>query len=298
MEKLLFTGGTGFLGRNIKPILDKNYEVTTIGIMDADMIKANFVSDIPQLPERYDIVLHAAGKAHIYPKTDAERQAFYDVNLKGTIHLCDALEKVGLPKAFIFISTLNVYGDEPGNMNTENDRPLVGSSPYADSKIQAEKYLTEWCKKKNVVLTILRPALLAGKGAPGNLGAMINGIRTGAYLSIAGGKAKKSVLMVDDIAHLVPLVAEKGGVYNVCDDHNPSFGELEATIAKQLGKRKPINISYWMAKCLALVGDVFSFFPINSARLEKIVTSDTWSNEKAKRELGWKPMDVLENYKI
>lgn len=298
MEKLLFTGGTGFLGRNIKPILDKNYEVTTIGIMDADMIKANFVSDIPQLPERYDIVLHAAGKAHVYPKTEAERQAFYDVNLKGTIHLCDALEKVGLPKSFIFISTLNVYGDEPGNMNTEDERPLMGSSPYADSKIQAEQYLTEWCKKNNVVLTILRPALLAGKGAPGNLGAMINGIRTGAYLSIAGGKAKKSALMVDDIAHLVPLVAEKGGVYNVCDDHNPSFGELEGTIAKQLGKRKPINIPYWMAKCLALVGDVFSFFPINSERLEKIVTSDTWSNEKAKRELGWQPMDVLENYKI
>ena len=298
MEKLLFTGGTGFLGRNIKPILDKNYEVTTIGIMDTDMIKANFVSDIPQLPERYDIVLHAAGKAHIYPKTEAERQAFYDVNLKGTIHLCDALENAGLPKAFIFISTLNVYGDEPGNMNTEDDRPLVGSSPYADSKILAEEYLTKWCKKNNVVLTILRPALLAGKGAPGNLGAMINGIRTGAYLSIAGGKAKKSVLMVDDIAHLVPLVAEKGGVYNVCDDHNPFFGELEATIAKQLGKRKPIIIPYWMAKCLALVGDVFSFFPINSARLEKIVTSDTWSNEKAKRELGWQPLDVLENYKI
>lgn len=298
MEKLLFTGGTGFLGRNIKPILDKNYEVTTIGIMDADMIKANFVSDIPQLPERYDIVLHAAGKAHIYPKTEAERQAFYDVNLKGTIHLCDALEQVGLPKTFIFISTLNVYGDEPGNMNTEDDRPLVGCSPYADSKIQAEEYLTKWCKKNNVILTILRPALLAGKGAPGNLGAMINGIRTGAYLSIAGGKAKKSVLMVDDIAHLVPLVAEKGGTYNVCDDHNPSFGELEATIAKQLGKRKPINIPYWMAKCLALVGDVLSFFPINSARLEKIVTSDTWSNEKAKRELGWQPLDVLENYKI
>lgn len=298
MEKLLFTGGTGFLGRNIKPILDKTYNVTTIGIMDADMIKANFVTGIPNLPERYDIVLHAAGKAHIYPKTEAERQAFYDVNLKGTIHLCEALEKVGVPKAFVFISTLNVYGDKPGNMDTEDERPLVGDSPYADSKIKAEQYLTEWAKKHNVTLGILRPSLLAGKGAPGNLGAMINGIRTGAYLSIAGGKAKKSVLMVDDIAHLVPLVAEKGGIYNVCDDHNPSFGELEATIAKQLGKRKPISIPYCMAKCLALVGDVFSFFPINSKRLEKIVTSDIWSNEKAKRELGWKPMSVLENYKI
>ena len=203
-----------------------------------------------------------------------------------------------MPKAFVFISTLNVYGDEPGNMDTEDSRPLVGSSPYADSKIKAEEYLTEWCKKNNVILGILRPSLLAGKGAPGNLGAMINGIKTGAYLSIAGGKARKSVLMADDIAHLVPLVAAKGGVYNVCDDHNPSFGELEATIAKQLGKRKPLSIPYWMAKCLALVGDVFGSFPINSQRLKKIVTSDTWSNEKAKRELGWQPMDVLKNYKI
>ena len=298
MEKLLFTGGTGFLGGNIKPLLDERYEVTTIGITDADMIKSNFVTGVPTLTECYDIVLHAAGKAHIYPKTEAERKAFYDVNLTGTAHLCDALEKAGVPKAFVFISTLNVYGDEPGTMDTEDSRPLVGSSPYADSKIKAEAYLTEWCKKNNVILGILRPSLLAGKGAPGNLGAMVNGIKSGAYLSIAGGKARKSVLMADDIANLVPLVAAKGGVYNVCDDHNPSFGELEATIAKQLGKRKPLSIPYWMAKCLALVGDVFSSFPINSQRLKKIVTSDTWSNEKAKRELGWQPMDVLKNYKI
>ena len=299
MKKLLFTGGTGFVGRNIKPLLDKTYEVTTIGIMDADMIKANFVKDIPNLPERYDIVLHAAGKAHVYPKTEAEKKAFYDVNLTGTIHLCEALEKTGVPNAFIFISTLSVYGGEVfGNMDSEDSKPLIGDTPYADSKIKAEEYLTNWCKEHNVILGILRPSLLAGKGAPGNLGAMVNGIRTGAYLSIAGGKARKSVLMVDDIAHLVPLVAEKGGVYNVCDDHNPSFGELESSIAKQLGKRKPINIPYWMAKRLALIGDVFSFFPLNSNRLKKIITSDTWSNEKAKRELGWRPMDVLENDKL
>ena len=298
MEKLLFTGGTGFLGANAKPILDKMYEVTTIGITDKDELKANFVTEVPVLPCKYDIVLHAAGKAHVYPKTEAEKKAFYDVNYIGTIHLCDALEKVGVPKAFIFISTMNVYGSKPGNMDTEDSRPLVGDSPYSDSKIKAEDFLTRWCKMNHVTLAILRPALLAGTNAPGNLGAMVNGIKTGKYLSIAGGKAKKSILMAEDIANLVPLVAEKGGIYNVCDDYNPSFGELEASIAKQLGKRKPISIPYWMAKCLALVGDVFSFFPINSSRLEKIVTSDTWSNEKAKKELGWKPMDVLKNYKI
>ncbi len=39
MDKLLFTGGTGFLGKNIRPILDKMYKVTTCGITSSDMIK-------------------------------------------------------------------------------------------------------------------------------------------------------------------------------------------------------------------------------------------------------------------
>lgn len=297
MEKLLFTGGTGFLGRNVKPKLDQHYEVTTCGITPDDMIRANLAKEVPVLPHKFDIVLHACGKAHVVPKTEAEIQAFYDVNYTGTIHLCDALEIVGVPKALIFISTISVYGDVAGSNSTE-ETPLRGDSPYADSKIKAEQYLTGWCDKHGVTLGILRPSLLAGIGAPGNLGAMVNGIKTGKYLSIAGGKAKKSILLAEDIANLVPLVSDKGGVYNVCDDYYPSFSELEASIAKQLGKRKPMSIPYWMAKCLALIGDVFNSFPIDSSRLNKIVTSDTWSNEKAKRELGWKPMDVLENYRI
>lgn len=298
MEKLLYTGGTGFLGFNTKPILDQQYEVTTVGITDRDEIKANFAKEIPVLPCRYDIVLHAAGKAHINPKTQEEIQSFYDINYQGTVNLCKALEKVGAPKSFIFISTCGVYGIDNGNYVTE-DYPLAGEEPYQKSKIMAEEFLAKWCGEHGVILGILRPSLMAGRNAPGNLGAMVNGIKTGKYLSIDHGKARKSILMAEDIAHLVPLVAEKGGVYNVCDDDQPSFGQLEALIAKQLGKRKPISIPYWLAKCIALFGDVVgSWFPLNSQRLEKITMSDTLSNEKAKRELGWKPMSVLENYKI
>ena len=297
MEKLIFSGGTGFLGKNAKPILDEKYQVTTIGITENDDIKANFVKEILKLPERYDIVLHAAGKAHMTPSKLEEIQAFYDINHKGTINLCKALEKVGVPKSFIFISTSAVYGIDNGNYVTE-DYPLKGESPYAKSKIMAEEYLTEWCKDNNVILSILRPSLIAGHNAPGNLGAMVKGIKTGAYLSIDHGKARKSLLMAQDIAHLIPLLEEKGGIYNVCDNDHPSFGQLEDIIATQLGKRKPISIPYWMAKGLALIGDVIKPFPINSSRLSKIVVSDTLSSEKAQRELGWKPMSTLWNYKI
>lgn len=124
MDKLLFTGGTGFLGHNVMPLLKERYEVTTCGITNDDMIKANLAKEIPVLPERYDVVLHAAGKAHVVPKTEAEKQAFFDVNYQGTVNLCSALEKVGVPKALVFISTVAVYGCEYGDLITE-EHPLM-----------------------------------------------------------------------------------------------------------------------------------------------------------------------------
>lgn len=298
MENLLFTGGTGFLGKNVMPILKEKYEVETCGITSDDMIKANLAKEVPVLDKHYDVVLHACGKAHVVPKTEAEKQAFFDVNYQGTVNLCAALEKVGVPKALVFISTVAVYGCEYGDLITE-EHPLNGDTPYAKSKIMAEEYLTEWCKKNDVVLGILRPSLLAGKNAPGNLGSMVNGVRKGFYMNIAGGKVVKSILMAEDIARIMPALIKKGGVYNVCDTRQPSFGELSVSVAKQLGKHKPISIPYWMAWCMAKVGDLLgSKAPINSYKLEKMTKSLTFSNEKARQELGWEPLDVLENYKV
>ena len=298
MQKLLFTGASGFLGFNIMPVLKKDYEVSTIGLTDQDDIKINMAKEVPVLETKYDIVLHAAGKAHVVPKTEAEKQVFFDVNYQGTVNLRKALENASLPKAIVFISTVAVYGCEFGEGITE-EHSLDGDTPYAKSKIMAEEFLTEWCKKNDVVLGILRPSLLAGRKAPGNLGAMVNGIKKGFYLNIAGGRVCKSVLMAEDIARLLPLISEKGGVYNVCDSYQPTFGEISVSVAKQLGKNKPLSIPYWMAWMMAKVGDLLgSRAPINSYKLEKMTKSLTFSNEKARRELGWEPMDVLSNYKI
>ena len=298
MKKLLFTGASGFLGYNIRPILEISYDVHTIGLTDDDDIKFNLAKEVPPINTHYDVVLHAAGKAHVVPKTEAEKQVFYDVNYQGTVNLCKALEKAGIPKALIFISTVAVYGCEFGDLIDET-HPLNGDSPYAKSKIMAEDYLTKWCSDHNVRLSILRPSLLAGKNAPGNLGAMVKGIKKGFYMNIAGGKVIKSILMAEDIARLVPILEEKGGIYNVCDTRQPSFGEISMSVAKQLGKGKPISIPYWMAWCMAKVGDLLgNRAPINSYKLEKMTKSLTFSNEKARKELGWEPLDVLTNYVI
>ena len=295
---LLFTGASGFLGSNIIQLLNGAYNIISVGLSPQDTYLVDIATDIPTFTDAFDVVFHAAGKAHSVPKTEAEKRLFFDVNLQGTKNLCTALERSGIPKAFIFISTVAVYGCDSGENITE-EYPLNGTTPYALSKIKAEKYLEEWCAMHNVKLSILRPSLIAGPNPPGNLGAMIHGIKSGKYLSIAGGKAQKSVLMVQDIANLVPLLIEKGGIYNVCDSYQPSFRELEMVICKQLNKKLPLSIPYWFAKSMAVFGDCFGEkAPINSLKLRKITHSLTFSNEKAMRELGWKPMNVLKNFRI
>jgi nucleoside-diphosphate-sugar epimerase len=297
MKTLLFTGASGFLGSNILPYLADKYLVDTLDISNSSVYSINLAEQIPTLNKHYDIVLHAAGKAHSNPKTSREEQEFYNVNYQGTKNLCASLGKTSLPHSFVYISTVAVYGCDTGEQITE-DHPLNAETPYGKSKIQAEEFLLEWCGRKNILLTIIRPSLLAGKNPPGNLGAMINGIVSGKYVSIADGNAKKSIAMAEDIGRLLPHCEGESGIFNLCDDHNPSFWELEELISRQLNKALPVNIPMWFAKCLAKMGDIFSLSIINTEKLTKITQSLTFSNEKIKRELNFTPSDVLTSFKI
>ncbi len=295
--KILFTGADGFLGSNVVPILrKKGFEVKTLGLKNCDY-NIDITKEIEPINETFDLVFHAAGKAHTVPKTKEEEELFYKVNLEGTKNICKAIKK-SVPKSFVFVSTVAVYGCDAG-LNISEEHPLEGQTPYAKSKLLAERFLIDWGKNNSVSLSIIRPSLIAGIGAPGNLGAMVKGIQTGRYLSIAGGKARKSILMVEDIANLVPLLQGKTGIYNICDNVHPSFRELESLICKQLGKKLPLSIPIWVAKLMAAVGDLLGKkAPINTTKLKKITASLTFSNEKAKKELSWKPLSVLENFNI
>ena len=296
---ILFTGANGFLGRNLIPNLRKNHTIFTLGLKNSDH-QCDLSKEVPNFEKLdIDVVFHAAGKAHSIPKTLDEKKVFFDINEKGTENLCAALEKNKLPSAFIFISTVAVYGLEVGELIHENS-PLNGRTPYAQSKINAEFFLKDWCEKNKVKLIILRPSLISGLNPPGNLGDMIKGIKSGKYLNIGKGNAQKSVFYANDFAYIINNVSTiNDGVYNVCDSHHPTFYELSEKISLLLGKSKPFSIPLFIAKLLALVGDLMgSKAPINSLKLSKITNSLTFSNEKIKKELGWEPSDVINNFKI
>ncbi|MEB0262960.1 MULTISPECIES: NAD-dependent epimerase/dehydratase family protein [unclassified Mucilaginibacter] len=297
MQKVLLTGGHGFLGNEIYKYLktDCDISVLTLGRSVNNDIIADVSSSSLSLPSDINIVVHVAGKAHSIPKTPTEIQEFVDVNFQGTKNLCEALQnRAKALKSFIFISTVAVYGLNSGKLITE-DSPLNGNTPYAQSKIMAEEFLRNWASRNGVILGILRLPLIAGPNPPGNLGAMINGIKKGKYLSIGKANARKSIVWAEDIAKIISVIANKGGIYNLTDGYHPSFNELEKAISTALKKPYPPKISLFLARFIARLGDLIgSKSPINSSKLSKVLSTLTFSDNKAREELGWNPTTVTD----
>lgn len=292
--KIILTGASGFLGKIIQEVLCNN-EILTVGRRGCN-IQVDLAINCPALVE-CDVVIHAAGKAHVVPKTEAESQDFFNTNVKGTANLLRALE-FSLPKSFVLISTVAVYGREEG-LSINEDAGLTATDAYGKSKIESELLVSRWCEQHKILFAILRLPLIAGPNPPGNLLAMINGIRKGYYFNISRGKAKKSLVLASDVAAIIPKAAEIGGIYNLTDGYHPSFSELSELISHQLQKSKPFNMPLWLANALAKCGDLMgSYAPLNSVKLKKITTDLTFDDSKARSLIGWNPALVLREFKI
>lgn len=292
---ILLTGANGFLGKAIEMELLKGNSIYSLTRTMGDY-KVTLEKEIPDFEESFDLIIHAAGKAHTIPRREEEKKQFHDVNVIGTHNLLKGLEKTILPKQFVFISSVSVYGQESGNAINEK-HPLQAMDAYGLSKIEAEASVIKWCKKHNVICTVLRLPLLVGKNPPGNLGAMMKAIDKGYYFNIAGGKARKSMVLAKDVANFIPIVALVGGVYNLTDGYHPNFDELSNAISKKK-KGKPFNLPLSIAKFMGYIGDLLGGkAPINSLKVKKITSDLTFDDSKARNLLNWNPEQVLEYLK-
>jgi nucleoside-diphosphate-sugar epimerase len=286
---VLLTGSSGFFGQIVMNRLLYDYDVYSLS-RSSSYFNCDLSQSIPFFNFRFDLVIHAAGKAHCPTKTKDEYKSFFDVNYTGTQNLLKSLESLDqLPKSFVFISSVAVYGREVGTNISEN-MSLLAQDPYGLSKIQAEQLVENWCLTNNVVCTILRLPLLLGQNPPGNLGSMLKAIKSGYYFNIGGGRAKKSMVLAEDVARFIPIIALVGGTYNLTDGEHPCFADLSSAIAKKEMNNLPLVI----AKIMGCVGDVLGEkSPINSNKIKKITSDLTFDDMKA-RELGWNPQSVLE----
>jgi nucleoside-diphosphate-sugar epimerase len=224
------------------------------------------------------------------------------VNIEGVRHLLDGLARgPGLPQAIVLVSSVAVYGRDQGTLIDENE-PRRAVDPYGFSKRAAEDALAAWSEQHGVRYGIVRLPLVAGRNAPGNLGAMMRALRRHAYVGVGDGLARRSLVLAPDVAAILPAVAEHGGVFHLTDGHHPTFTELERTLAGAMGRRPPSRIPLRVARTAARMGDaveqlVARPMPLTTSRLQKMTTTLTFSDERARRALGWRPRRVVDHVK-
>ncbi len=292
---ILLTGSTGFLGTCLYNNIQNNI-IKTLNRNSGDYV-TDLSIEAPILSDRFDLVIHSAGMAHITPQTENEKNDFFSINVSGTRNLLKSLENSKLNK-FVFISSVSVYGLTKGE-NINESTPLLAQDHYGKSKIEAEEIVKKWCEEQNVICTILRLPLVVGENPPGNLGAMIRGINKGYYFNIGGGDANKSMVLATDVAKFILKAAEKGGTYNLTDGCHPSFSELSKKIASKMDKSYVPNLPKLFAFLIAKLGDhLGNKFPINSDKFLKITSTLTFDDNKARVAFGWNPSPVLDCFII
>ena len=290
MRKILLTGFSGFLGGHILDYLEKEeYEVIKVGRNKEADVKCD-LSTNQLMKIDVDIVIHAAGKAHVIPKTNEEKEEFFKVNYLGTKNLLNGLDLKKL-KTIIFISTVAVYGKEKGNLIDET-APLLGNTPYALSKIKAEDVLINFGIDNNVNVVILRLPLISGKNPIGNLNGIITAIKRGYYFRIGKGKAKRSIVSAKDVAKVIPELLNLKGVYNYTNYKHPMICEIDTVIAEKYNK-KIKELPFFLLKWFAKIGDLFPFSPFNSVVFGKLVNTLTFSNKKILKKIEFKPVNGL-----
>lgn len=287
--KCLLTGAFGFLGRMFQVELSKEFELITLGRTTLCDIVADLTLNKPNLSHNFDWVVHNAGKAHIMPHTKEEEDTFWELNHQGTLRLLKSIDDIGhYPHGFVFISTIAVYGLDEG-INITEDTPLNGNTPYALSKIAAEQAIQEWGAAHNVPVLILRLPLIGGPNPPGNLGLMERAMRRGRYVQIIGNTAQKSVVSAQDVARWLPGVLGQSGIYHLTDGIHPTFERIEQWMLNHTKGKVAVKLPSVLLRIAAGIGDILPFFPLNTLKYRKLTASLTFSDEKARRNLGWAP---------
>ena len=275
--KVVITGASGFVGKNLTPYLNnKGFEVSSLSLRN----HWDYPSDA-------NAIIHLAGKAHDTANTSADEE-YFKVNRDLTIQLFNEFQKSNT-RDFFYFSSVKAVADTVDGILAEDVTPNA-FTPYGKSKLEAEDYLLKQNLPDGKRLFIIRPCMIHGPGNKGNLNLLYKVVEKGLPWPLAAFENQRSFLSIDNLSYLISeMLAKKhlkSGVYNFSDDNSLSTNDLVELIANVSGKKAKLwKISNSMISNVAKVGDKIKL-PLNSERLKKLTDSYMVSNQKIKSALG------------
>lgn len=313
-ELIFLTGGTGFLGKHLVPLLvSKGYHVRLLvrKTSDVDWISRENVDlvygDVTDRQSVFDgmrgckKVIHAAGLFRFWGKPES----FQRINEGGTKNVVSAAQHYGINR-FIHISTIAVVGNPPPGIAIDENIPCTPQDGYQVSKLAAEEYARALALDGQLPAVVLRPGGFYGPGSYYGINRLfiVEPLR-GWRIRVERGRRLTFPVFVPDAAKMIVKTLDKGRVgevYNI-SDRSYSHEFINDLVSDLLGI-SPWRFSVSRYPMIALAGllEMVSkftgsepFYPLN---LRHYVFND-WnvSSEKAKKELGFVPTPIEEGLK-
>jgi len=312
MSKILVTGATGFIGKELVAYLHgRGHEVR---VLLRDQAKSSLfpreieiypgdlchLGSLANLCTNVQTVFHLAGYAHAN-RGPHFASLHHEVNFKGTENILHVAVKAKVEK-FIYFSSVKAVADHKATLDETWE--MQPTSPYGRAKRAAELAVLETGKQYAMSVSILRPALVYGPDWKGNLATMLKAIIKGYFLPIPEVKHFRSMISVNDICRAAVMAANNpaanGKTYFVTDNIPYSSRDIYLLMMKALGKRIPAwHVPLNAFKLLAMAGDllekvVHKPMPFNAETLDKLFGQALYSSKRIQQELAFEPKDTLE----
>lgn len=294
---LIITGATGFIGRRLMAHLAATGRPTVALTRRPDArlpegIAARSLGALFDGTLEEDLrearLIHLLGRAHVMKETESDSLgAFRAVNVDLTLKLARRFAEAG-GRRLVFVSSIKVNGEQtaPGKP-FRHDSPPAPMDPYGLSKWEAEQALHRLAAETGLEVSIVRPALVLGPGAGGNVAAMLRWLEKGVPLPFGAIDNRRSFVGIDNLVSLMLAAADHpqaaGETFLGADSGSLSTPALLRRIGALLGREpRLVSVPPGLIRSLAgLLGQ--------SARADRLLGSLEVDNSHATEVLGWTP---------
>lgn len=253
LPQVLVTGANGFIGSVLCRELEAGGYPVRAAVRRPDAVSAEdgaveylpvgpleHAVDWKPLLEGVDTIIHLAGVAHyLGPHDEAMSAHFHRINVEATRALAAQAAAAGV-RRFIYLSSIKVNGEVTEDRSFQVDDPPRPEGIYGESKLRAEQALQAICEEQKMEWVIIRPTLVYGPNARGNLQRLMGLISAGLPLPFGAIDNRRSMIGISNLCDLIRTCITHpkapGHVFLAADGEDISTPELVRRLAGVLGR--------------------------------------------------------------